>query len=192
MPPVDIFETDGHDLVIKVELPDVTREDIEVTVEHNTLTLSGEKKLPADVKEEQFRRVERRYGTFTRSFTLPNTVDAGQGQRRIQERRADGEAAVPRGSEAADDQRRSRGVSPRDRDQGTGARLTAIPGARSSRFPVLGSVLMADTDDLLGSDGSDRAECPPSESSLPSKAVSCSWMWRPCAPSSCAAAPCRV
>jgi HSP20 family protein len=78
VPPVDIFETAGRDLVIKVELPDVNREDVEVTVEHNTLTLRGEKKLPADVKEEQFRRVERRYGTFTRSFTLPNTVDAGK------------------------------------------------------------------------------------------------------------------
>ena len=76
VPPVDIFETAGRDVVIKVELPDVNREDVEVTVENNTLTLRGEKKLPADVKEEQFRRVERHYGTFTRSFTLPNTVDA--------------------------------------------------------------------------------------------------------------------
>src|SRR5262245_28907232 len=78
VPPVDIFETAGRDLVIKVELPDVNHEDVEVTVENNTLTLRGEKKLPADVKEEQFRRVERRYGAFTRSFTLPNTVDAGK------------------------------------------------------------------------------------------------------------------
>jgi len=78
VPPVDIFETTGRDLVIKVELPDVNREDVEVTVENNTLTLRGEKKLPADVKDEQFRRVERRYGTFSRSFTLPNTVDAGK------------------------------------------------------------------------------------------------------------------
>lgn len=76
IPPVDIFETPGHDLVIKVELPDVNREDVEVTVENNVLTLSGEKKLPVDVKEEQFRRVEREYGPFSRSFTLPNTVDA--------------------------------------------------------------------------------------------------------------------
>jgi HSP20 family protein len=77
-PPVDIYETDTHDLVIKAELPDLTREDIEVTVENNTLTLRGERKLPNDIKEEQFRRVERRYGTFNRSFTLPNTVDASK------------------------------------------------------------------------------------------------------------------
>jgi HSP20 family protein len=78
VPPVDIFETPTHDLVIKAELPDVAREDVEVTVENNVLTLKGEKKLPADVKEEQFRRIERDYGTFTRSFTLPNFVDAGK------------------------------------------------------------------------------------------------------------------
>lgn len=78
VPSVDIYETDGHDVVIKAELPDMTREDIEVTVENHTLTLRGERKLPADVKEEQFRRVERHYGAFTRSFTLPNTVDASK------------------------------------------------------------------------------------------------------------------
>jgi HSP20 family protein len=78
VPPVDIYETGGHDLVIKAELPDMTREDIEVTVENNTLTLRGEKKPPFDVKEEQFRRIERHYGAFSRSFTLPNTVDASK------------------------------------------------------------------------------------------------------------------
>ena len=76
VPPVDIYETDSHDLVVKAELPDMTREDIEVTVENNVLTLKGTKKLTGDVKEEQFRRIERSYGTFSRSFTLPNTVDA--------------------------------------------------------------------------------------------------------------------
>ena len=77
-PSVDIYETDSHDVVIKAELPDMTREAIEVTVENNTLTLRGERKLPGDVKEEQFRRVERHYGAFTRSFMLPNTVDASK------------------------------------------------------------------------------------------------------------------
>ena len=76
IPAVDIYETEGHDLVVKAELPDLTRENIEVTVENNTLTIRGERKLPGDVKEEQFRRVERQYGTFSRSFTLPNTVDS--------------------------------------------------------------------------------------------------------------------
>ena len=78
VPSVDIYETDSHEVVIKAELPDMTREAIEVTVENNTLTLRGERKLPGDVKEEQFRRVERHYGAFTRSFTLPNTVDASK------------------------------------------------------------------------------------------------------------------
>ena len=78
VPPVDIYETDGHDLIIKAELPDMTREAIEVTVENNTLTLKGTKNPPADVKEDQFRRSERHYGAFIRSFTLPNTVDASK------------------------------------------------------------------------------------------------------------------
>ena len=78
MPPVDIFQTGDHELVLKAELPDMTREDIEVTVEHNTLTLRGTRKLPEDVKEGQYRRIERSYGTFSRTFTLPNTVDAGK------------------------------------------------------------------------------------------------------------------
>ena len=75
-PAVDIFETDSHDLVIKAEIPGMTREDIEVTVENSTLVLKGTKKIDADIKEENYRRIERTYGTFNRSFTLPNTVDA--------------------------------------------------------------------------------------------------------------------
>lgn len=78
VPPVDIYETDNHDLVITADLPDVTRDEIEVTVEHNTLTLKGTRKAPGDVKEEQFRRVERRHGAFSRSFTLPETVEASK------------------------------------------------------------------------------------------------------------------
>jgi len=77
-PAVDIFETDAHDLVLKAELPGMTREDIEVTVENSTLVLKGTKKFDADVKDENYRRIERSYGTFHRSFTLPNTVDAAR------------------------------------------------------------------------------------------------------------------
>ena len=76
MPPVDIFENDNHELVLKAELPDVTREDISLRVENNTLTISGHKKAETDVKEQQYRRIERTYGSFSRSFTLPATVDA--------------------------------------------------------------------------------------------------------------------
>jgi len=77
-PAVDIFETDGHDLVLKAELPGMTREDIEVTVENSTLVLKGTKKFESEVKDENYRRIERTYGTFHRSFTLPNTVDAAK------------------------------------------------------------------------------------------------------------------
>jgi len=77
-PAVDIFETEAHDLVLKAELPGMTREDIEVVVENSTLVLKGTKKFNADVKDENYRRIERTYGTFHRSFTLPNTVDASK------------------------------------------------------------------------------------------------------------------
>ena len=73
-PPVDIYEADGG-LVIKAELPDMRREDIAVSVENNTLTISGERKLDNDIKQENFHRIERPYGSFVRSFSLPNTVD---------------------------------------------------------------------------------------------------------------------
>jgi HSP20 family protein len=78
MPPVDIFQTGEHELVLKAEVPDMSREDIDVTVENFVLTIKGEKKLAEDVKEEQFHHVERRYGTFSRSFSLPHTVDAAK------------------------------------------------------------------------------------------------------------------
>jgi HSP20 family protein len=78
MPPVDIYQNGDHELVLKAELPDMTRDDIDVTVDNGTLTIKGEKKLAGEVKEEQFHRIERRYGTFSRSFSLPPTVDAGR------------------------------------------------------------------------------------------------------------------
>ncbi len=78
VPPVDIFESNNHELVLKAELPDVNREDINLKVENSTLTLSGEKKFEKEVTEEHFHRVERNYGSFSRSFTLPQTVDTGR------------------------------------------------------------------------------------------------------------------
>ncbi len=75
IPPVDIYEGPNHEMVIKAELPDIRREDIDIRVEDNTLTISGEKKLDEDVKQEHYHRVERAYGTFTRSFSLPATID---------------------------------------------------------------------------------------------------------------------
>lgn len=78
VPPVDIYQTGDHEIVLKAELPDMVREDIDVTVENFVLTIKGDKKLAGDVKEEQFHHVERRYGTFSRSFSLPQTMDAGK------------------------------------------------------------------------------------------------------------------
>ena len=75
MPPVDIYSTGEHELMIKVEIPGMSKDDIEITVENFTLTIRGEKKTEADIKDDQFHRVERSYGAFTRSFALPHTVD---------------------------------------------------------------------------------------------------------------------
>jgi HSP20 family protein len=77
-PPVDIYQNGDHELVLKAELPDMSRDDIDITVDNGTLTIKGEKKFASDVKEEQFHRIERRYGTFSRSFSLPPTVDPGK------------------------------------------------------------------------------------------------------------------
>jgi HSP20 family protein len=78
VPAVDIYETDAHEVVIKAELPDMKKEDIGVTFENSVLTLSGERKLDETTKREQYQRVERYVGRFSRSFTLPPTVDAGK------------------------------------------------------------------------------------------------------------------
>ena len=74
-PAVDIYEVDGA-LMLKAELPDMRREDIEVNVENNTLTIRGERKFDATIKQDSFQRIERAYGTFARSFSLPHTVDS--------------------------------------------------------------------------------------------------------------------
>ena len=78
VPAIDIYSNDQHELVLKAELPDMKEDEFEVTVEDNTLTLRGEKKLDTEVTQEQFHRIERSYGPFARSFALPPTVDAGK------------------------------------------------------------------------------------------------------------------
>jgi len=74
-PAVDIYET-PNELVVKADLPDVNEKDIDVRVENNLLTIRGERKFEKSVSEENFLRVERTYGSFSRSFSLPNTVNA--------------------------------------------------------------------------------------------------------------------
>ena len=76
-PPVDIYE-DEHNIILKIEVPGIDEKDIDVRIQNNTLTVHGERKLDKDEKEENFRRVERQYGSFTRSFTLPSSVEPGQ------------------------------------------------------------------------------------------------------------------
>jgi HSP20 family protein len=73
-PPVDVYE-DEHSVTLKIEVPGIDEKDIDVRIENNTLTVHGERKFEQEEKEENYRRVERQYGSFTRTFTLPNTVD---------------------------------------------------------------------------------------------------------------------
>jgi HSP20 family protein len=77
-PAVDIFETADRQVVVKVELPDMNREDIGITFENGVLTVRGERKPDESVKREQYQRLERFYGQFSRSFTLPPTIDAAR------------------------------------------------------------------------------------------------------------------
>jgi HSP20 family protein len=74
-PAVDVYE-DEHTVSLKIDVPGIDEKDIDVRVENNTLTVHGERKIEKEEKEENYRRVERQYGSFTRTFTLPTTVDS--------------------------------------------------------------------------------------------------------------------
>ena len=73
-PAVDIVETD-NEIVLRADLPGVEPKDVDIQVQNGTLTLKGERKFESDVKEDNFRRIERVYGSFARSFALPQAVD---------------------------------------------------------------------------------------------------------------------
>ena len=75
IPAVDVYE-DEHAIQLKIEVPGLDEKDIDIRLENNLLTVKGERKFEKETKEENYRRVERRYGSFTRSFTLPNTVSS--------------------------------------------------------------------------------------------------------------------
>ena len=75
-PAVDIYEQDGN-IVMKAELPGVDPKTVDIRLENNTLTLRGERKLDTQVNQDSYHRVERSYGAFSRSFTLPTVVDQG-------------------------------------------------------------------------------------------------------------------
>jgi len=74
VPSVDVYE-DGHNTTLKIEVPGIDEKDIDVRIENNTLTVHGERKFDKEEKEENYRRIERQYGSFTRTFTLPTTLD---------------------------------------------------------------------------------------------------------------------
>lgn len=77
-PAVDIYEADNHEVVLKAELPEMKREDISITFENQVLTIRGERKLDESVRRDRYQRFERAYGAFSRSFTIPSTIDAAR------------------------------------------------------------------------------------------------------------------
>ena len=79
IPPVDVYE-DANRLVLKMEVPGIPQEDLQIHLENQTLTVKGERKFGKDEKEENFHRIERRYGSFVRSFTLPATIETDSAQ----------------------------------------------------------------------------------------------------------------
>jgi HSP20 family protein len=79
IPPVDIYE-DEHRLKLRLEVPGIPQENLAISLENQTLTIKGERKFFQDEKEENFHRIERRYGSFVRSFTLPATVETDSAQ----------------------------------------------------------------------------------------------------------------
>lgn len=84
-PAVDIYENANSDVVIKAELPGFKRDAIKVTFEHHALTIEGAREVDTDIPREQFHRVERHYGTFRRTFTLPATVDSAKAEAAYQD-----------------------------------------------------------------------------------------------------------
>jgi HSP20 family protein len=74
VPAVDVYE-DNEKVVLKLDVPGIEEKDLDVRVENRTLTVKGERKFEKEEKEENFHRIERRYGSFYRAFTVPSTVD---------------------------------------------------------------------------------------------------------------------
>ncbi len=134
VPAVDIYE-DEHSIQLKLEVPGIDEKDLDIKVENNTLTVSGERKFEKEEKEENFHRVERRYGSFSRSFTLPNTVSHRRRSGRLRSRRAEdppgkagrSQAEADQGQRGPEDDRREKGTS----TNGQGERgLTGVPDSR--------------------------------------------------------------
>jgi HSP20 family protein len=79
IPPVDVYE-DAQKLMLRLEVPGIPQEDLQINLENQTLTVKGERKFLKDEKEENFHRIERRYGSFVRSFALPATIETDSAQ----------------------------------------------------------------------------------------------------------------
>ena len=95
VPPVDVYE-DEKTIRLKMEVPGIEEKDIDIHLENNLLTVRGERKMESETKEENYHRIERSYGSFSRSFTLPNTVNTEDVKADVRQRRADHHAGQTR------------------------------------------------------------------------------------------------
>ncbi len=122
VPAADIYE-DEHQIVLKLEVPGIDQKDVDIRLENNTLTVRGERKFEKEEKEENFHRIERRYGSFTRSFTLPNTVDSEN----INADYADGVLRITLAKKAE--------AKPKQIKVNVGSRPKAVEGKAESKTP---------------------------------------------------------
>ena len=106
-PPVDILETE-NELLVKMDVPEIDLKDVEIRLENDTLTVKGERKFEHREDSKDYHRIERSYGTFARSFTLPDTVDTRASPRRLQERRPDHHPAEEGSRETSEHRGRNR------------------------------------------------------------------------------------
>ena len=106
-PAVDVYE-DEHNVTLKIEVPGIDEKDIDIRIENNTLTVHGERKFEKEEKEENYRRIERQYGSFTRTFTLPTTVDTEERLCQLRQGRAEDQAGQEGRSQAQADQSQRR------------------------------------------------------------------------------------
>ncbi len=131
-PAVDVYE-DEHNVTLKIEVPGIDEKDIDIRLENNTLTVHGERKIEKEEKEENYRRVERQYGDFTRTFTLPPTVDAEKVSADYDKGVSEGHSAQESRSQAEADQGQHRHRQGHGQDSGSqGPQQSRVSGSSSS------------------------------------------------------------
>jgi HSP20 family protein len=146
VPTVDIYE-DAKKVVLKLEVPGIDQKDLDIRVENHTLTVKGERKFEAEEKEQNFHRIERRYGSFFRAFTLPSTVDTES----VQANYTAGVLKLELAKKPEAHQRRRREAS--EHEQGRGARTGWSPVSDSGQRSVISEQWSLNSDQIRTQEG---------------------------------------